>query len=53
VSEWFGQHPKNRLDAPHVDASGVPVEDHWGHIDEEWLDAYLSEHEAYQSVAKR
>lgn len=22
---------------------GVPIEDHWGHIDDEWLDDYLSE----------
>ena len=23
---------------------GVPLEDHWGHIDEEWLDDYLADH---------
>jgi hypothetical protein len=22
---------------------GVPIEDHWGHIDEDWLDAYLAD----------
>ena len=26
---------------------GVPIEDHWGHIDEEWLDAYLLDREPH------
>ena len=28
---------------------GVPVEDHWGHVEEEWLDSYLSDDQRHHS----
>ncbi|KAA3641349.1 MAG: hypothetical protein DWP92_01340 [Armatimonadetes bacterium] len=54
IESPFGMCPLGSLNIPYTGEMvhawtlpGVPKEDHWGHIDDEWLDAYISELEQH------